>query len=66
MQLEEDTTNGGRIWASRAKTHLEQDGIGPVWWGPTAEERDAVRLVVGKLRPQTPEEEEEVNRSIYF
>lgn len=67
IQLEEDTTNGGRIWANTVKLFLEQDGIGPVWWGRTAEERDAVQLVVGKLRPQTPEkEEEEANRSIYY
>lgn len=62
IQLEDDTTNEGRIWANTVKTYLEHDGVGTVWWGRTAEDRDAVQLVVGKPKLQTQEE----HRSIYY
>ena len=52
IQLELDTTNEGRIWASTVKTYLEQDGVGQVWWGRKDEERDAVQLVIGRLSAQ--------------
>ena len=61
IQLEDDTTDEGRIWANTVKTYLAQDGVGPAWWGRTAEDRDAVQLVVGRPKPQTQEE----HRSIH-
>ena len=48
VQLEDDSTTEGRIWANTVKTYLEQDDVGTVWWGRTVEERDTVILVVGK------------------
>lgn len=62
IQLEEDTTNEGRIWANTVRTYLEQNGVGPVWWGRTAEERDVVHLVVGRPKSSTQEE----HRSIFY
>lgn len=49
VHIEEDTTYGGRIWANTIKTHIEQDGIGILWWVRPFEEQNTVKLLVDDL-----------------
>ena len=53
VDIEEDTTNEGRIRANTIETCIEQDSVGIVWWGRTFEEQDTIKLLVGELDTPT-------------
>jgi hypothetical protein len=48
LDLENDETKEGEIWANTIRTYIEDLGTKLLWWGRLLEAPDVVKLVVGK------------------